>query len=75
MARTEIVYRNSEGVLVNKEFASFEAAWPLISRLDRQNAHYEWYEFVGGQWRDASEVTVLQDDGDNISRYIAGQVA
>lgn len=74
MAKQAISYRDNNGTMQNKEFASFEAAWPLISKLDRQNVHYEWYELVNGQWRDASEVTVLQDP-DNISRYIAGQVA
>lgn len=74
MAKQEIVYRNSEGVLINKVFESFDQAWPLISSLDRKNEAYDWYELVNGQWRDASKVTVLQDP-DNISRYIAGQVA
>jgi len=61
MAKQEIVYRNSEGKLVNAEFDSFEQAWPLIRSLDRQNISYDWYEFRNGQWRDASEVTVLQE--------------
>lgn len=73
MAKQEIVYRNNEGKLVNAEFDSFEQAWPLIRRLDRKNVSYDWQELVNGQWRDASEVTVLQDE--DISRYIVGQVA
>jgi hypothetical protein len=73
MTRQEIVYRDNNGVMKNVEFESFEKALPLINKLDRQNKHYDWYEFVGGQWHDATEVTVLQ--GEDISRYIAGQVA
>jgi hypothetical protein len=73
MVRTEIVYRNAEGTLVNKVFESFEAAWPLINRLDCANVHYDWYELRNGQWVEASAVTVLQDE--DVSRYIVGQVA
>jgi hypothetical protein len=76
MARTEIVYSDNNGAMQNKEFDSFEAAWPLISRLDRQNVYYDWYEQRNGEWVDASEVTVMQDqDGEEIAAYIAGKVA
>jgi hypothetical protein len=73
MVKTEIVYRDNNGKLVNEVFSSFEAAWPLISRLDRQNVHYDWYELRNGQWVEASEVSVMQDE--DITRYIVGQVA
>jgi len=76
MAKQEIVYRNKEGVLQNEVFDSFEQALPLIDKLDRQNASYDWYECVNGRWIEASEVTVLQDDdGEEIAAYIAGRVA
>lgn len=77
MVKTEIVYRNTEGVLVNKVFGSFEAASGFISYLDRNNISYDWYEFRNGQWRDASDVTVMQDDKDyeDLLRYLAGQAA
>ena len=71
MAKTEIVYRNFEGELINKVFESFEAASGLISYLDRQNVGYDWYEFRNGEWVDASDVTVMQDE--DISRYLVGQ--
>ena len=76
MARTEIVYRDNNDVVQDKVFASFEEALPLISKLDRQNAHYEWYELRNGQWVDASEVSVMQDeDGDDVTAYLTGKVA
>jgi len=72
MSKQEIVYRDSEGVLRNAEFESFEQAWPLIRNLDRQNASYDWYELVNDEWVDASDVMALDED---ITRYIVGQVA
>lgn len=73
--KTEIVYYDNNGVLQNAEFDSFEQAYPLIEKLDRQNVYYDWQEFRNGRWMDASEVEVLQDEDDDISRYIAGQAA
>jgi len=76
MARQAVAYRDSNCVMQNKEFASFEEAYPLIKKLDRQNVYYDWYELRNGQWIEASEVTVLQDDdGEEIAAYIAGHAA
>jgi hypothetical protein len=70
MAKQEIVYRDINGAMRNAEFDSFDQAMPLIDKLDRQNASYDWYECVNGRWVDASEVRVMQDP-DNLAGYIA----
>jgi len=76
MSKQEIAYCDINGVMQNAVFASFEEAWPLIQKLDRQNVYYDWYELRKGQWVEASEVTVLQDEEDeDISLYLTGKVA
>lgn len=77
MVKTEIVYRDKNGDMQNKVFESFEAASGFISYLDRNNISYDWYEFRNGQWRDASDIVVMQDeeDSEDLLRYLAGQAA